>query len=228
MLNFDENRDFPFYNEIPKMSKIGWFILLISVPVALFSYQYFGFFTNEFARSIFFLLIMLIPLLYFSDRDYSLFFKKPTKDELILAVLMFVAYFIYSLVMTYFLDANGLASIGSGDVDIVPIISLVFSMMAEELIKFIPLMFLLRVFFKYTSNRRLSIMVSSAITLIFFGLIHLEPGASLLSVLLIQGLGSISHLYVYLKSKNLFASYISHLLTDAIIMTMGLLGMFAA
>ena len=228
MLNFDENRDFPFYNEIPKMSKIGWFILLISVPVALFSYQYFGFFTNEFARSIFFLLIMLIPLLYFSDRDYSLFFKKPTKDELILAVLMFVAYFIYSLVMTYFLDANGLASIGSGDADIVPIISLVFSMMAEELIKFIPLMFLLRVFFKYTSNRRLSIMVSSAITLIFFGLIHLEPGASLLSVLLIQGLGSISHLYVYLKSKNLFASYISHLLTDAIIMTMGLLGMFAA
>ena len=228
MLNFDENRDFPFYNEIPKMSKIGWFILLISVPVALFSYQYFGFFTNEFARSIFFLLIMLIPLLFFSDRDYSLFFKKPTKDELILAVLMFVAYFIYSLVMTYFLDANGLASIGSGDADIVPIISLVFSMMAEELIKFIPLMFLLRVFFKYTSNRRLSIMVSSAITLIFFGLIHLEPGASLLSVLLIQGLGSISHLYVYLKSKNLFASYISHLLTDAIIMTMGLLGMFAA
>ena len=227
MLSF-EKRDFPFYNEIPKMSKIGWLVLLVSVPVALFSFRYVDFYTNEFAGSIVFLLIMLIPLLYFSDRDYSLFFKKPTKDELILAVLMFVAYFIYSLVMTYFLDANGLASIGSGDVDIVPIISLVFSMMAEELIKFIPLMFLLRVFFKYTSNRRLSIMVSSAITLIFFGLIHLEPGASLLSVLLIQGLGSISHLYVYLKSKNLFASYISHLLTDAIIMTMGLLGMFAA
>ena len=200
MLSF-EKRDFPFYDEIPKMSKIGWLVLLVSVPVALFSFRYVHFYTNEFVASIFFLLIMLIPLLYFSDWDYSLFFRKPTKDELILAVVMFLAFFIYSFIMSNLLDASGLASIASGEENIISIISLVFSMMAEELIKFIPLMFLLRVFFKYTSNRRLSIMVSSAITLIFFGLIHLEPGASLLSVLLIQGLGSLFHLYVYLKTK---------------------------
>lgn len=227
MLSF-EKRDFPFYNEIPKMSKIGWLVLLVSVPVALFSFRYVCFYTNEFAGSIVFLLIMLIPLLYFSDWDYSLFFRKPTKDELILAVVMFLAFFIYSLIMTYLLDASGLASTGSGDADIVPIISLVFSMMAEELMKFIPLMFLLRVLFKYTSNRRMSIVVSSAVTLVFFALIHLEPGVSLLSVLLIQGLGSIFHLYVYLKSKNLFASYLSHLMTDAIVLIMAMLGIFGA
>ena len=227
MLSF-EKRDFPFYNEIPKMSKIGWLVLLVSVPVALFSFRYVCFYTNEFAGSIVFLLIMLIPLLYFSDWDYSLFFRKPTKDELILAVVMFLAFFIYSLIMTYLLDASGLASTGSGDADIVPIISLVFSMMAEELMKFIPLMFLLRVLFKYTSNRRMSIVVSSAVTLVFFALIHLEPGVSLLSVLLIQGLGSIFHLYVYLKSKNLFASYLSHLMTDAFVLIMAMLGIFGA
>ena len=227
MLSF-EKRDFPFYNEIPKMSKIGWLVLLVSVPVALFSFRYVCFYTNEFAGSIVFLLIMLIPLLYFSDWDYSLFFRKPTKDELILAVVMFLAFFIYSLIMTYLLDASGLASTGSGDADIVPIISLVFSMMAEELMKFIPLMFLLRVLFKYTSNRRMSIVVSSAVTLVFFALIHLEPGVSLLSVLLIQGLGSLFHLYVYLKTKNLFASYLSHLMTDAIVLIMAMLGIFGA
>ena len=223
-MNFDENRDFPFYNEIPRMSKIGWLVLLISVPVALFSFHHADFFTNELVASIFFLLIMLIPLLYFSDWDYSLFFKKPTKDEVILAVVMFIAFFIYSLIMTNLLDSSGLASIGSGDTDIVPIISLVFSMMAEELMKFIPLMFLLRVFFKYTSNRRLSIIVSSAITLVFFALI----GVSLLSVLLIQGLGSLFHLYVYLKTKNLFASYLSHLMTDAFVLIMAMFGILAA
>ena len=227
MLSF-EKRDFPFYNEIPKMSKIGWLVLLVSVPVALFSFRYVCFYTNEFAGSIVFLLIMLIPLLYFSDWDYSLFFRKPTKDELILAVVMFLAFFIYSLIMTYLLDASGLASTGSGDADIVPIISLVFSMMAEELMKFIPLMFLLRVLFKYTSNRRVSIVVSSAVTLVFFALIYLEPGVSLLSVLLIQGLGSLFHLYVYLKTKNLFASYLSHLMTDAFVLIMAMLGIFGA
>ena len=227
MLSF-EKRDFPFYNEIPKMSKIGWLVLLVSVPVALFSFRYVCFYTNEFAGSIVFLLIMLIPLLYFSDWDYSLFFRRPTNDELILAVVMFLAFFIYSSIMTYLLDASGLASTGSGDADIVPIISLVFSMMAEELMKFIPLMFLLRVLFKYTSNRRMSIAVSSAVTLVFFALIHLEPGVSLLSVLLIQGLGSIFHLYVYLKSKNLFASYLSHLMTDAIVLIIAMFGILPA
>ena len=227
MLSF-EKRDFPFYNEIPKMSKIGWLVLLVSVPVALFSFRYVYFYTNEFAGSIVFLLIMLIPLLYFSDWDYSLFFRRPTNDELILAVVMFLAFFIYSSIMTYLLDASGLASITSGDADIVPIISLVFSMMAEELMKFIPLMFLLRVLFKYTSNRRMSIAVSSAVTLVFFALIHLEPGVSLLSVLLIQGLGSLFHLYVYLKTKNLFASYLSHLMTDAFVLIMAMLGIFGA
>ena len=227
MLSF-EKRDFPFYDENPRMSKIGWLVLLVSVPVALFSFRYVDFYTNEFVASIFFLLIMLIPLLYFSDWDYSLFFRKPTKNELILAVVMFLAFFIYSFIMSNLLDASGLASIASGEENIISIISLVFSMMAEELMKFIPLMFLLRVFFKYTSNRRLSIMLSSAVTLVFFALIHLEPGVSLLSVLLIQGLGSIFHLYVYLKSKNLFASYLSHLMTDAFVLIMAMLGIFGA
>ncbi len=227
MLSF-EKRDFPFYNENPRMSKIGWLVLLVSVPVALFSFRYVDFYTNEFVASIFFLLIMLIPLLYFSDWDYSLFFRKPTKDELILAVVMFLAFFIYSFIMSNLLDASGLASIASGEENIISIISLVFSMMAEELMKFIPLMFLLRVLFKYTSNRRLSIMVSSAVTLVFFALIHLEPGVSLLSVLLIQGLGSIFHLYVYLKSKNLFASYLSHLMTDAIVLIIAMFGILPA
>jgi len=227
MLSFDENRDFPFYNENPRMSKIGWFVLLISIPVSFFVNVFVSPLTNDIVGSIFFLLIMLIPLIYFSNWNYSLFFKKPTKDELILAVLMFIAYFIYSLIMSNVLDASGLASTGSADAEIVSIVTLIFSMMAEELIKFIPLMFLLSVFFKYTSNRRLSIIVSSAVTLIIFGLMHLEPGISLISVLLIQGLGSLSHLYVYLKTKNLFASYISHLMTDAFILTMALYGVLA-
>lgn len=227
MLSFDENRDFPFYNEIPMMSRIGWFVLLISIPVSFFVNVFVSSLTNDVVGSIFFLLIMLIPLLYFSNWNYSLFFKKPTKDELILAVLMFIAFFIYSLIMSNLLDASGLASTGSVDAEIISIVTLIFSMMAEELIKFIPLMFLMRVFFKYTSNRRLSVIVSSAVTLIIFGLMHLEPGISLISVLLIQGLGSLTHLYVYLKTKNLFASYISHLMTDAFILIMALYGVLA-
>ena len=223
MLNFDENRDFPFYNENPRMSKIGWLVLLISVVLSYCTYHFISF-PNEILSSIVFLLIMLVPLLYFSNWDYSLFFKKPTGDELILAVLMFLAFFAYSYVMTNFLASSGIPNLDGSSEGIVNIVGLIFSMMAEELVKFIPLMFLLRVLFKYTSNRKLSIIISSAVTLVFFGLIHLEPGVSIISVLLIQGLGSIFHLYAYLKTKNLITSYIAHLMTDAIILIISMLG----
>jgi membrane protease YdiL (CAAX protease family) len=227
MFNFDDSRDFPFYNENPRMSKIGWAVLLICVPVSLVAYQQVNSYANEIVAGIVFLLIMLVPLLYFSNWDYSLFFKRPSKDELILAVLMFLGFFAYSLIMTNLLAMSGIPNTGSGYEGIISIVSLIFSMMAEELVKFIPLMFLMRVLFKYTSNRKLSIVVSSAITLVIFGLIHLEPSVSVISVLLVQGLGSLFHLYAYLKTKNLLVSYISHLMTDAIILTMAFMGLFA-
>lgn len=227
MLNLDNDRDFPYYNEIPRMSKIGWLVLLICIPVSYFASGFISGLSNDVIGSIFFLLILLVPLLYFSNWDYSLFFQKPTRNEFILAVSMALAYFAYSTVFTLLLNANGIPDVTKADANVVALISLVFSMMAEELIKFIPLMFLLRVFFKYTSNRRLSIMASSVITLIFFGLIHLEPTVSIISVLVVQGAGSIFHLYVYLKTKNLFVSYLSHLMTDAsvlILIMFGLIG----
>lgn len=227
MLNLDNDRDFPYYNEIPRMSKIGWLVLLICIPVSYFANVFISGLSNDVIGSIFFLLILLVPLLYFSNWDYSLFFQKPTRNEFILAILMALAYFAYSTVFTLLLNANGIPDVTKADANVVALISLVFSMMAEELIKFIPLMFLLRVFFKYTSNRRLSIMASSVITLIFFGLIHLEPTVSIISVLVVQGAGSIFHLYVYLKTKNLFVSYLSHLMTDAsvlILIMFGLIG----
>ena len=185
MLNLDNDRDFPYYNEIPRMSKIGWLVLLICIPVSYFASGFISGLSNDVIGSIFFLLILLVPLLYFSNWDYSLFFQKPTRNEFILAVSMALAYFAYSTVFTLLLNANGIPDVTKADANVVALISLVFSMMAEELIKFIPLMFLLRVFFKYTSNRRLSIMASSVITLIFFGLIHLEPTVSIISVLFV-------------------------------------------
>lgn len=225
MLNLDNDRDFPYYNEIPRMSKIGWLVLLICIPVSYFANVFISGLSNEVIGSIFFLLILLVPLLYFSNWDYSLFFQKPTRNEFILAILMALAYIAYSTVFTLLLNANGIPDVTKADANVVALISLVFSMMAEELIKFIPLMFLLRVFFKYTSNRRLSIMASSVITLIFFGLIHLEPTVSIISVLVVQGAGSIFHLYVYLKTKNLFVSYLSHLMTDASVLILIMLGL---
>ena len=109
-LEFDESRDFPFYRHNPRISSGGWLLLILSVPVALLVYALVGF-ESEIIASVLFCLIMLIPLLYFSKWDYSLMFRKPTKNEIILAILMFAGYMIYALCLGSVLDMVGLGGV---------------------------------------------------------------------------------------------------------------------
>lgn len=219
-LEFDDTRDFPFYRHNPRISKSGWFLLLLSVPIAYLIYALAGE-VSEIIGSILFCLVMLIPLLYFSGWDYSLMFRKPTKNEIILGVLLFAGYMIYSLAVGSVLDMVGLGGVPETaeamGINIESTVGLIFSMMGEELLKFIPLMFLMRVVYKFSNNLKLSVVISVTLVLAGFGLLHYYPPSNTLaSVLLLQGLGSLFEMYGYLKTKNLFVPYISHFLTDAV------------
>lgn len=220
-LEFDETMDFPFYRHNPRISKSGWFLLLLSVPIAYIVYAFVGT-ESEIIASILFCMVMLIPLLYFSGWDYSLMFRRPTKNEIILAVLLFAGYMIYSLTVGSVLDMVGLGGVvpesaEAMGVTIQSTVGLIFSMMGEELLKFIPLMFLMRVVYKFSNNLKLAVVISVTIVLIVFGLLHYwPPSNTLVSVLLLQGLGSMFEMYGYIKTKNIFVPYISHFLTDAV------------
>ena len=222
----DTSRDFPYYRHNPKISKGAWVVLLLAIPISFLVYAIFAI-EHEMIGSILFVLVLLIPLMYFSNWDFSLIFHKPTKSEIRLAVLLFIGYMIYAIAVGEVLDLIGQSSTVSGDyfgVNWEMLFSLVFSMLAEELVKFIPLMFFMRLLYKYTNNRKLSIVVSTAVILIFFGLLHYDPGITpIMSVLVIQGLGSIFELYGYIKTKNLFVPYLCHLLTDGFIFLLMLL-----
>ena len=161
-LEFDNTRDIPYYNHNPRLSKTAWAILIFSLPVSFILYSLVGSFSNFFG-SIVFCLTLLIPLLYFSKWDYSLIFRKPTKNEIILAILMFVAYMIYCIIMGEIIGFFGQSSQSNALISYVNaevMVSLIFSMMAEELLKFIPLMFFMRFFFKFSNNKNLSIVLS--------------------------------------------------------------------
>ena len=223
---YDETRDFPYYNHNPRLSKAAWIVLLLAVPIAYLTYGV-TVFDNEIVSSIAFCLIMLIPLLYFSNWDYKLLFSKPTKNEIILAALMFIGYMTYAILMGSALDYFGLSSAATGEASsdtIFSLISLIFAMMGEELIKFIPLMFFMRLFYKITNKREISFAISSVIIMIYFGLLHYDF-TSLAQCLLLQGLGTVFELYGYYKTKNLFVPYLSHLFTDVFIMIIVLIGL---
>jgi len=223
ILNFEDNkRDFPYYKKNPHIPKGGWIILLLSVAFAYVLYMIVSQY-SEFLGSIVFCMSMFIPLMHFSNWNYDLIFHKPNKDEIKLAVLLFIGYIVYTIILILILDNLGMTTSDSSSFVITyeTLVSLVFSMMGEELLKFIPLMFFMRFFYKFSNNRNVSIAFASIIVLSFFALLHYD--GSLMNVLIFQGLGSMFELAGYLKTKNLYVPYITHILTDAFLMSLAFL-----
>jgi membrane protease YdiL (CAAX protease family) len=97
-------------------------------------------------------------------------------------------------------------------------------LMGEELFKIILLIIAMSIIYHFTKNRKLSIIISSIITMTIFGIAHYQYGP-LIQILLIQGLGSIFDLYAYLKTKNVLVSYLAHLLYDFIPFIMELIAL---
>ncbi len=221
----NKDLDFPVYDKNPHIPKRGWIVLLIAMFVG-FMMQ--GFTDNEMIDAILFCVIVLIPLLYYLKWDYKALFQKPKAKEVGLAVALFIGYIIYAFVVGSALDyfsLTGTSTIEGVTLTFASIPPLLFSLMGEELIKLIPFLFFLRLFFKFSNNRKLSIVAAMILVMVFFAMLHLMDLKSLPSVLLIQGLGSIFEFYGYIKTKNVFVSYITHLLTDVFIFTLVILGM---
>ena len=142
---------------------------------------------------------------------------------------MFAGYIIYAIVVSDILDIAGLSFTVSDPVaetlTLDSLFALIFLMMGEELFKFVPLMLLMRIIYKYSDNRKLSIIESALIVMICFGLLHWNPPYStLVSALFLQGFGTVFEMYGYIKTKNLFVPYLSHFFTDFIIKVVILLG----
>lgn len=203
--------DFPFYTNNPKLSKSSWAGLILSIILGYFllSVSYVG--------PVLMCAVMLVAVLYCLKWDYKRIFQKPSLNDIGWAVVMVFAYMAYATVMEHLLTYHGVNEAYDVVVNRVfdAIFTLIFQMMGEELIKFILFVFFLYIIYKYTQKRKISIVLSVFTTLIIFGSMH-AIGISLLISILVQGIGSVFHIFLYVKSKNLMISYISHFLTDAI------------
>ena len=220
----DEGADFPFYNDNPKLSLLGGFILIFSIFLAFIPY----YLNIPYIGPFLFALIMLVPLLYFLNWDFNALFRKPSLKYIGLAILVVFVYVFYSTIMGYIFQFMGLDGFSESYPAINlfnDFVTLLFSMMGEELIKIILLLIFLTLLFKFSKNRKLSIIFSMFFTLVIFGLLHVFSSSVIVAVV-IQGFGSVFHLLLYIKTKNVFVSYISHFLTDFSITFLAYLNFF--
>lgn len=215
--------DFPIYKKNPYVPKWGWVVLFISLILC-------GIFSGatSIGPSIISCIIPIATVLYFLKWDYHAIFQKPSLKEVGLAVALFAGYIIYAAVMSSVLGFVGITSSGTvseSSVSVMMIISSIFSLMGEEFLKFIPFIFFMRIVYKYSDNRKLSVIMSMLLVMLFFAALHAYDFKMLIFAIFIQGFGSIFEFYGYIKTKNILISYITHLCTDVFIFSMVLLGM---
>lgn len=219
--NFErENLDFPFYKDNPKLNIGQWILLTISViiPIILLLLPHTGI---ERAEG---LLYFAIPFLFFgivSSWKYDLICKKFQRNDLKLIIVLIILEFIFtiavSLALQHIFNVHAQSNPAIGELNSLLLwIVFPFQIFGEELLKIIPFLIFLTIFYKISNNRKMSIVISTALVLIIFGLIHLPAYQNLISVLLLQGLGSIFTMFGYLKTKNIFVSYLIHIIYDTI------------
>lgn len=219
----DEGYDFPFYNKNPYIPKWGWVVLFAAFIVG----TVLAVITQKLPLIILGCIVFIVPVLYFLKWDYKVIFRMPSRKDLVLIVALFVGYIVYGMVMEMILKQFGIVSpgtMGSEPVTIMTLVTSIFSLMGEEFFKFIPFIFFLRVIYKLSNNRKLSVIISVAIIMVMFACFHAYNPTMLIFALFVQGFGSIFEFYGYIKTKNLLVPYLTHLLTDEIIFIIALLG----
>ena len=219
----NKDLDFPFYRKNPHIPKWGWIVLFITVPIGLLLTI-----SSKIPILIVSCLILIVPVLYFLKWDYRAIFQKPKPKDIALAVALFVGYILYALLMSTVLEYFGITGgnlMGSESVTLMTVVSMFFSLMSEEFIKFIPFMFFLRLLYKYTENRKLSVVVSVLLVMVFFASLHAYGFNMFIFALFIQGFGSIFEFIGYIKTKNILISYIIHLCTDVFIFALAFSGL---
>ncbi|WP_461463772.1 CPBP family glutamic-type intramembrane protease [Methanobrevibacter sp.] len=212
----EDGEDFPFYNNIPKLSNGDWlilaigvilFLIIVNMPDSLPKYRPYLYF-----------LVTVIPALYVCKGNYSIFFKKLKARDFKTIILCFIAYILYSIIILIILNHLGVPAHSDAALvarnKLIYLVGLAFQLLGEEFFKISVLLILMYIIFKYSNDRNLTITISIIGTLIIFGLAHMNSYGNLLQVLLLQGLGSIFNLYAYMKTKNVIVSYIIHLMID--------------
>lgn len=222
--------DFPFYNDVPKLSSFDWILMLCSIALVVALVTVKSLSGGYLPIALF--IVTVVPALYLCKGNLKIFFKKPKLRDFLTIVLCLIGYYVWTVIVAYILifvlqipiSANIILENFKNPTLITFLMPLI-QLLGEEFFKIFTLLIVMHIVFKHTGKRNLAIGLGIIVSITAFGLLHANAyNNKILQIMLIQGLGSIFALYPYLKTKNVVNSYILHLLVDYIPFTIIMLG----
>lgn len=213
--------DIPFYNGNPKLSSSQLAVLILA-PVLVFAISFFD--ASQFLKAILFFAIPTASVCYALKGNMSLIFRMPERKDILYILASLIIFFILLSIVNIILRAFAVPMPRHAPLDsspVIMIISLFIQLVGEELYKFI-LLVLPMIFLYRRIGRRASIIAGIIFSQFVFSISHAHAYAfNIPYILLVIGIPSTVFPLLYLKTKNITVTYISHLIWDFI----GLIGM---
>lgn len=148
--------------------------------------------------------------------DLSPYFRKLSLNDVRLIIVMYILGKVLYLITYFFLGLINFQTTSSTvtDLSAFTLFLNMFQIIGEEFFRISLFLLIMYMVYKYTNNRKTSIIISTVITLLIFGVLHINTYNNLIQILLFQGLGSIVELFGYIKTKNILVAIIIHILIN--------------
>ncbi|MBQ6443591.1 MAG: CPBP family intramembrane metalloprotease [Methanosphaera sp.] len=224
----DKKYDFPYYKNKEIFSKKTGLIMLLSV--ILFIILLFGpvKFKSPQEELILFL-AMMIPFIIATGGKLGSLFKRPRLSDLKLVVLcvlgnlflLLLIVIIQSIINTVipFDITHTTQSFGEySSITALAFIASLFQIISEELFRVIIFLIMLYLMYRFTKDRKMSIMVAVFFSLLLFGLMHANTYGKILFCIFVMGFGTFFTLYPYLKTKNILLSILVHMIYNLLVL----------
>lgn len=224
----DKKQDFPYYKNGKLFSNKTGLILLFSE--LLFIILLFGpvKFQSPQEELILFL-AMMIAFVIATDGKLGSLFKKPGLNDLKLVVLcvlgdlflLLLIVIIQTILNTVipFDIINSTQSFGDySSITILAFIASLFQIVSEELFRVIIFLIILYLMYRFTKDRKTSVIVSAFFSLLLFGLMHANTYGNIGYCIAVMGFGTFFTLYPYLKTKNIVLSILVHIIYNLLVL----------
>jgi len=233
--------DFPFYNQQPiKINGNQWCVILgmMVMGFIIFSKMHLPFLSTEVNT-----ILKVITLPFFSwlglvltvGKEWHQLFR-PLRKKDIGTILLFT---LLSIIVSLFLSriANLMEPLNSnpGAIENTGTTAIqyflksrlldVIQLFGEEFLAILPFLACLQWLYRYNPKKRTrAVWLALLISSLLFGILHLPTyNWNLVQCLVVIGLGRIVDTLAYVKTKNLWVTYLMHLLYDTIFFTLGFL-----
>ncbi|MEK4290373.1 CPBP family intramembrane glutamic endopeptidase [Paenibacillus sp. FSL P4-0502] len=219
-----KNDDFPFYSDLtsPALNLKSSLIFLIAVAVgfALFLIGFGGPYGQPFMNVIF----PLAAVIFVARSQWTSLFRKLVAKDIILILGTYIVNLIVTLVAGFIISklfnvsANPASEGFNGNFsDAIPaFLKMIPMLFGEELITILPFLVILSLGVqKLKLSRKSAVILAWIVASIIFGAYHLQTyNWNVAQAILGIGIARVVLLYPYIKTKNIWTSFIVHVLND--------------